>query len=56
MTPGVWLSFLNLAKPAVTKKYLGTLRSPAALVLVAVCMMLELAGLCLVADSDNAQR
>lgn len=56
MTPVIWLSFLNLAKLAVTKKDLGTLKSSAALVLVAVFTMLELVCLCLVADSDNAWR
>lgn len=55
MTPGVWLFFLNLAKPAVKKMHLGTLNSPA-LVLVAVSTMWQLLCLCLMADCDNVQR
>lgn len=47
MTLGVWLSFFNLTKPAVTKMYPATLQSPAALVLVAFCIILELACVCL---------
>lgn len=55
MTPGVWLFFLNLAKPPVNRMHLGTLNSPA-LVLVAVSTMWQLVCLCLMADYDSAQR